>query len=59
MALWGFRARPDPAEALQRSHFPEERWSERPPTLPEAFQCRVFTALVNVFVLGKSVGGLW
>lgn len=55
----GFPTRPEPAEALQHSDFPEERWSERPPKLPEAFQCRVFTALVNVFVLGKSSGGLW
>lgn len=55
----GFPSHPPPAEALQHSDFTQRTEVRKSLKPPEAFLRRVFTALVNVLVLGKSGGGLW
>lgn len=52
-----FPPSPEPAEALQHSEFPGKKKRivvRKTPKLPGACQCHVFTALVNMLVLGNS-----
>lgn len=52
----GFPTRPEPTRLALRVS--TGAVTTEPPKLPEAFECCVFIASVNVFVLGESTGGL-